>query len=385
MASPQGPEKWLVLVVHGVGESMPGQTVEAAGKAVVSVKPNLRFADREELLRLPERDDPKTDFPVVLKRDGDGGNRFVFAEVHWADLSRIRDGVQNLAVAVWRLAFGIRYVSDQAANQPGWTARYLRVVLYLAILLLRGPRLVAYVVAGTYAFLVYLSGLHAQPGAPLLLASLGLLCEAAAVVRFLRRGRNRVPFDSLTVSLTAAGLGVMLLAACGTQGWLMPVLQCLNQPPDHVLDAAMGAAMGAPGTPAFYLTALAVIATWAHNVAVFLLVAAFAGLAACCPFVKRSDRAGLAAACLSGTLQLVLWIVVVSPLVLITFAVLVRQPEMLALKEEPWTGTSCSITETCLCCCLSCCWRRRSTGSPSSFGERRTRRPVGPTGLGRFG
>lgn len=79
----------------------------------------------------------------------------LFAEVFWADLSRIREGTLALFVGVFNLIFGVHYIANQGSAQPGRTAVVLRVLLRIAALLLRGPLFALYTLAASYA-LVYL-------------------------------------------------------------------------------------------------------------------------------------------------------------------------------------------------------------------------------------
>ena len=87
----------------------------------------------------------------------------VFAEVHWADLSAIREGVLNLLFKVFAAIFSIRFFAAQGTVLPTnlahdaripvrWPARWLRFLLHMVATLLCGP---------IGAFSVFLTGVLA--------------------------------------------------------------------------------------------------------------------------------------------------------------------------------------------------------------------------------
>ena len=63
-----------------------------------------------------------------------------FAEVYWGDLSKTGEGVVSLLLQLLTMIFHARYLTDRAAAYPGWrAARFFRLTLYLAAMLLCGP------------------------------------------------------------------------------------------------------------------------------------------------------------------------------------------------------------------------------------------------------
>jgi hypothetical protein len=161
--------KWAVLVIHGVGDSKPGTTVDAFVPALASARPRHVCPEGGVEVRWLRPDDftrhagpPQTSapqavdfFPVHIRRaritaGGESPTEAVFAEVYWADLSRIREGLVQSVLALISTIFLIRFISDQAAVMPAEpdtkdarsarkAARWLRACFYLTAFLLNGP------------------------------------------------------------------------------------------------------------------------------------------------------------------------------------------------------------------------------------------------------
>jgi hypothetical protein len=141
-----------VLIVHGVGETGPGKTVdlllpalEAQKNSSVTQKGSLQvlhFKDREEDSKIGL-------FPVHLRRATIQEKHAIFGEVYWADLSEGREGIFNQYLEMFNVIFGLRHISDQAlALRKDRLSRWLRCFLWFAAFLLRGP------VIAAHAFLV---------------------------------------------------------------------------------------------------------------------------------------------------------------------------------------------------------------------------------------
>jgi hypothetical protein len=163
------PSKWAVLVVHGVGDTRPGATVDSFLPALAAARAGTVHPDgRRDVLWLhpdgyatpavpPEEAPPEADsvFPVHIRSaavtaGADEPEQAVIAEVYWADLSRIREGVFHSILALISTIFLVRFISDQAAvmplepttaraNRARAAARWLRAALYLSAWLLNGP------------------------------------------------------------------------------------------------------------------------------------------------------------------------------------------------------------------------------------------------------
>jgi hypothetical protein len=186
-AAPSDPI-WAVVFVHGVGDTGPGKTLDA-------VLPTLRQINRGGLTEiaqpetrlLPEpppglppptpvppptpQDTSKVEmtsrfpahvrrFSVNRPRAGDPAQA-AFAEVYWADLSTAGEGALRLLLRLFTAIFDLRFIPYVASACDFFTARTLRLVLYLISWLLCGP------IAGSTAFIAYLLAAHyAVPRVP---------------------------------------------------------------------------------------------------------------------------------------------------------------------------------------------------------------------------
>src|SRR2546425_44949 len=142
---------WAVIVVHGVGASSPGATLDAFVPAVIEESAgNLAEVEPPEILLLPEPVEADR-FPMHLRRirvkqprkspsGADTPRQALFAEVYWGDLSRTGEGLLAFLLQLLTMLFHARYLSDRAAAYPRWpSARFFRFTLYLGAILLCGP------------------------------------------------------------------------------------------------------------------------------------------------------------------------------------------------------------------------------------------------------
>ncbi|HVS37302.1 MAG TPA: hypothetical protein VMS17_17205 [Gemmataceae bacterium] len=323
-------ERWVVILVHGVGETEPSDMIAAVAPVITAVQdPTRQPSDEFHEARLP--DEGRKTFPVFTRRDRVGAAEVLYAEVFWADLSRIRKGLIPLLWGVYNLIFSVRYIADQASDQPSALAAFLRMRLKNAAFLLRGPMFALYMVATVYSlvcvgaeWLRYFGwpiDMHAAPAAPAVFGVVGL---AAVVVGLAAAGRTRgslfftaPPWMSLAV-VGALAVVVSLLVLTQPDG---VVSQFLYQPvhSEYAIVQDVGQAEFYP--------ALAELAAdyvlWI--IAIFLLMAllplAIAWLAG-----RKDLRQALAGAYLAGVLQTLLWVLVASVLDLIIMgAVTMRQ------------------------------------------------------------
>jgi hypothetical protein len=162
---------WALIVVHGIGATVPGATVDAvlpALEALKAEKPALELSGERKVLMLSDHREKSTDaelelielFPVHVRLASySGQGSGVVAEVYWADLSKVSEGVVHLVWRVFVTIFGLYNIVDQAAAQPGRPAWLLRILLYVSGWLLRGP------IAALNAYNLVLLLLHALPPA----------------------------------------------------------------------------------------------------------------------------------------------------------------------------------------------------------------------------
>src|SRR5262249_13612322 len=153
--------KWGILVIHGVGDTGPCATVGALAPALAAEMRTLSLNSNYEVFWAGDEDEihksPTTTllnagslqpsdktFPIHLRRAEISGCGAVFAEVYWADLSRIREGALHLLLGVFRIIFGLRHVADQASSGNILSARVLRWLLHNGAFFVRGPLLALY-------------------------------------------------------------------------------------------------------------------------------------------------------------------------------------------------------------------------------------------------
>ena len=159
-----------VIVVHGIGDQLQGDTLERlATSYVVNEKNGAVDAAhlRKSTLRLRThvatgegKRDIETFKADVLRVDHLPG--VAFAEVYWADLSRIMAGIFGFLIGVWKILTGLRFViaasADALVNQcENGAARFVRlfggwVTRALVGSLVALNALIAIVVVATYWF-----------------------------------------------------------------------------------------------------------------------------------------------------------------------------------------------------------------------------------------
>ncbi len=155
------PSKWVVMVVHGVGETKAGATIDDFVPTLANARPCVRPDGNVEVHQLrdapkskqPKPTDPLPLFPVHVRRAecawaGNGPSEVVLGEVYWSDLAGIRDGMISTVFSLIQTIFSLRFIADQAAVMPAqdqakWgvrgAARWLRAILYSTAFLLCGP------------------------------------------------------------------------------------------------------------------------------------------------------------------------------------------------------------------------------------------------------
>ena len=165
------PKPWGILVVHGVGDTRPGATIDDFVTTLAVARSGIEPDGEVQVRWLSEADpeslrhaQPLPVFPSHVRtaelKAGAGGTEpgpdgevpveAVVAEVYWSDLSQIREGAFSLIYGLIRLIFSIRFFADQAAVMPAEpktrganlarsAARWLRMFLHLTSAVLCGP------------------------------------------------------------------------------------------------------------------------------------------------------------------------------------------------------------------------------------------------------
>ena len=134
----------LVLVVHGVGDPVPGGTVRPLARALAA-RGDQKLEPVQEVLWLPETPERHLTqagrkvevFPCHIQRIRNPRDKSetLLAEVHWSDLSSVRTGVLGAVTGFFKVVFGLRHVAAKA-SEPKPALQWLS---NLIASLLRGP------------------------------------------------------------------------------------------------------------------------------------------------------------------------------------------------------------------------------------------------------
>ena len=133
------PEK-LVLVVHGVGDPLPGETLSLFARSLADS--NQPLLETQQVIWLGENAEDSNHvqtFPVHQRRLQHQGSSIEMCEVFWGDLSRVRRGWIGVIQGLFQILFGIRYAAYVAADQPGPAAHWLKRLGLISSRILHGP------------------------------------------------------------------------------------------------------------------------------------------------------------------------------------------------------------------------------------------------------
>jgi hypothetical protein len=133
------PDK-LVMVVHGVGDPQPGQTLSLFTRSFAEDESPLQ--ETQQTLWLNEKPDRPTEvktFPAHVRKLKFQRESMVLVEAFWGDLSRVRRGLVGIFLGLFQILFGLRYVAYVAADQPGKAAFWLKKFGLISSRILHGP------------------------------------------------------------------------------------------------------------------------------------------------------------------------------------------------------------------------------------------------------
>lgn len=132
-----------LVVVHGVGETEPGQCVNALLETLAATKDGYRIANFNEFSRLsePEADSDDAGFPVARRLAAhQNGTSIDAVELHWADLSEMQPGRLNTLLGFFRVIFESHHLVDAMLDRGrDMTSALMRKLLWFAGWMLRGP------------------------------------------------------------------------------------------------------------------------------------------------------------------------------------------------------------------------------------------------------
>lgn len=137
----------LVLVVHGVGDPEPGETLSLFARSIADQAQPL--TENQEVLWLEEEG---TDDRMVntfsshvrhlsFRNGADESGSVSLVEVFWGDLSRVKKGTIGAIVGLIQIVFGLRYLAYVAADQNSAPARMLQWLGMLVSRVIHGPLL----------------------------------------------------------------------------------------------------------------------------------------------------------------------------------------------------------------------------------------------------
>ncbi len=156
--------KTAVVVVHGIGDPLAGDALEALVQGLVGTTPLRESAPRTVEQRM-EPGDAGTGSPLVncypvagaTMRDArearsgaaPGDHEIHLREVYWGDLSRVKNSATGLLIALFDLIFGLKYIANAAHDaalagpaSKGASRSFVRFATWCsraAFWLVRGP------------------------------------------------------------------------------------------------------------------------------------------------------------------------------------------------------------------------------------------------------
>lgn len=133
-----------VIVIHGVGEAEIGWINDHIVNELAKREPAMGLARHSEVYRLPDkgRTKPNATFRTVVRRARIADRVTVaFAELHWADLSRVGSGAVSRFLTVLQLFFEAPQVlgSTLLAEPASGVRGLIRYLILASIWLLRWP------------------------------------------------------------------------------------------------------------------------------------------------------------------------------------------------------------------------------------------------------
>ena len=133
------PEK-LILVVHGVGDPQPGETLNLFARSLAEGSQPLNEVPEAVWLAEGHRESDYVEtFPVHQRHLTVEGSRTLLCEMFWGDLSRVRRGWLGVIRGMFQIIFGLRYVAYAAADQSGVAAQWLKRLGLISSRILHGP------------------------------------------------------------------------------------------------------------------------------------------------------------------------------------------------------------------------------------------------------
>ena len=132
-----------MVVVHGVGDPEPGETVSRFTRSIAEEDRPLFEAQQtlwlNEKPNLSESVTQVKTFPAHVRRLKFKHGSMELVEGFWGDLSQVRRGPIGVIFGLFQILFGLRFVAYVAADQPGFAAHWLKKLGLVSSRILHGP------------------------------------------------------------------------------------------------------------------------------------------------------------------------------------------------------------------------------------------------------
>lgn len=143
MADTTKPSKdRLVLVVHGIGEQMPGETIDVLVGGLTGDRPCQVVAEKRQLhetkTEWSESCNDAELFPCDIRSVRFGDRRTDFAEVYWGDLSRGFRGSLNGIVGLFTLIMSLSHIARENRHAVD-AGPVMSMLSWFFVMLLHGP------------------------------------------------------------------------------------------------------------------------------------------------------------------------------------------------------------------------------------------------------
>jgi hypothetical protein len=273
-------KKTAVIVVHGVGDPLPGDAMESLVQGLSASgwrETGPRRIEHVHEAGLPVEGPPLVPtFPVpstAIQRQANG-DELHLREVYWGDLSRVRGSVVALLLALFDLIFGLRHfvgaAADDAERQTRRAGRFVRLGLALtrsccdiALSIARGP-MVAFNLLAAITCLVYVMTrpLHTTSAQDALLASAIAALVLGVAASLLKRHARALHWSPQT----GRALGIVAIATLALTlwaWWWLPPLSIRDVIERITSAMSVGAAM--MGAAAVLAMALCLVTLLLHQ------------------------------------------------------------------------------------------------------------------------
>jgi hypothetical protein len=130
----------LVVVVHGVGDPMPGETLSKLARSIAGKSQPLKETQQVLWLNEPcQKTSEVSTYPSHVRKLEFASAKVNLAEIFWGDISRVSHGILGAIHGLFEILFGLRFVSYVAADQDCVFAKKLQSLGQLATRMIHGP------------------------------------------------------------------------------------------------------------------------------------------------------------------------------------------------------------------------------------------------------